>query len=145
MLNRNQQDEAERAALRNAFQHGGRADIGAVLGKLLGQFPELRRNVQELRDEVSRIVDRVNSLSPKDLRNAVESLVPEVLVRAEKNMQHRLPDLDKVNGPVVMRLAPSPSGPLHVGHSRMAILNDEYVKRYGGRLILRIEDTILQI
>ncbi|MDS0256766.1 glutamate--tRNA ligase [Thermoplasmatales archaeon AK] len=141
MLNRNQQNEAEKAALRNAFQHGGRADIGAVMGKLLGQFPELRRNVQELRDEVSRIVDRVNSLSPNELRNAVESLVPEVLVRTEKNTQHRLPDLDKVNGPVVMRLAPSPSGPLHVGHSRMAILNDEYVKRYGGRLILRIEDT----
>ncbi len=38
-------------------------------------------------------------------------------------------------------MAPSPSGPLHIGHSRMAILNDEYVKRYGGELILRIEDT----
>ena len=40
-----------------------------------------------------------------------------------------------------MRFAPGPSGPLHIGHSRAAILNDEFVKRYGGRFILRLEDT----
>ena len=40
-----------------------------------------------------------------------------------------------------MRFAPGPSGPLHVGHSRAAVLNDEYVRRYGGRYILRLEDT----
>jgi len=38
-------------------------------------------------------------------------------------------------------MAPNPSGPLHVGHSRMAILNDEYVKRYGGICYNRFEDT----
>ncbi|MDH4123911.1 MAG: glutamate--tRNA ligase, partial [Thermoplasmata archaeon] len=36
---------------------------------------------------------------------------------------------------------PNPSGPLHIGHSRVAFLNDEYVKRYGGRYINRFEDT----
>ncbi len=38
-------------------------------------------------------------------------------------------------------MAPNPSGPLHIGHSRMAILNDEYVKRYGGICYNRFEDT----
>jgi glutamyl-tRNA synthetase len=40
-----------------------------------------------------------------------------------------------------MRFAPNPSGPLHIGHARAAVLNDAYVKQYGGRYILRIEDT----
>jgi glutamyl-tRNA synthetase len=40
-----------------------------------------------------------------------------------------------------MRFAPNPSGPLHIGHARAAALNDAYVKQYGGRYILRIEDT----
>jgi len=40
-----------------------------------------------------------------------------------------------------MRFAPNPSGPLHLGHARAAVLNDAYVNRYGGKYILRIEDT----
>ena len=42
---------------------------------------------------------------------------------------------------IVLRFAPNPSGPLHIGHSRAAVPNAEYVKRHGGKLILRIEDT----
>ncbi|MGL6298630.1 MAG: glutamate--tRNA ligase, partial [Methanobacteriaceae archaeon] len=42
---------------------------------------------------------------------------------------------------VVMRFAPNPSGPLHIGHARAACGNNEYVKKYNGKLILRIEDT----
>ncbi len=40
-----------------------------------------------------------------------------------------------------MRFAPGPSGPLHLGHTRVAILNDEYCKRYDGKFINRVEDT----
>lgn len=42
---------------------------------------------------------------------------------------------------IVLRFAPNPSGPLHIGHSRAAVPNAEYVKRHKGKLILRIEDT----
>ena len=42
---------------------------------------------------------------------------------------------------IVLRFAPNPSGPLHIGHSRAAVPNAEYVKRHNGKLILRIEDT----
>ena len=42
---------------------------------------------------------------------------------------------------VVLRFAPGPSGPLHLGHTRALALNNYYKKRYGGKLILRLEDT----
>jgi glutamyl-tRNA synthetase len=41
-----------------------------------------------------------------------------------------------------MRLAPYPSGALHIGNARMIVLNDEYVKRHDGELILFYDDTI---
>jgi len=41
-----------------------------------------------------------------------------------------------------MRMAPFPSGPLHIGNARMVLLNDAYVKKYKGKLLLVIDDTI---
>ena len=55
--------------------------------------------------------------------------------------ERKLPALPSAEGGVVMRFAPNPSGPLHLGHARAAVLNDAYVRKYGGSYILRIEDT----
>lgn len=42
---------------------------------------------------------------------------------------------------VRVRFAPSPTGYLHVGGARTALFNWLFSRRYGGRFILRIEDT----
>ncbi len=43
-----------------------------------------------------------------------------------------------------VRFAPSPTGELHIGGARTALFNYLYVKKYGGRLVLRIDDTDLE-
>ena len=40
-----------------------------------------------------------------------------------------------------VRFAPSPTGYLHVGGLRTALYNYLFAKHYGGKFILRIEDT----
>ncbi|MDF2997723.1 MAG: tRNA glutamyl-Q(34) synthetase GluQRS [Xanthobacteraceae bacterium] len=40
----------------------------------------------------------------------------------------------------IFRFAPTPNGPLHLGHARSAILNFEAARATGGRFLLRIED-----
>lgn len=42
---------------------------------------------------------------------------------------------------VVVRFAPSPTGPLHIGGVRTALFNYLFARRAGGKMILRIEDT----
>jgi len=39
------------------------------------------------------------------------------------------------------RIAPSPTGPLHIGTARTALYNFLFAKRWGGTFILRLEDT----
>jgi glutamyl-tRNA synthetase len=125
----------------NALEHNGRAEVNSVISKTIGLFPEERKNLKTLIPEIREIVEEVNSLSMDEMRMIVERDFPQLLAPVAKE-EKRLPDLPGVGKDgVIMRLAPSPSGPLHIGHARMAILNDEYFRRYGGKLILRIEDT----
>lgn len=42
---------------------------------------------------------------------------------------------------VRVRFAPSPTGYMHLGGLRMALINYLYAKKYNGNFILRIEDT----
>jgi glutamyl-tRNA synthetase len=40
-----------------------------------------------------------------------------------------------------VRIAPSPTGPLHIGTARTALFNYLYARRVGGTFVLRLEDT----
>jgi len=40
-----------------------------------------------------------------------------------------------------VRIAPSPTGPLHIGTARTALFNFLYARRNGGAFVLRLEDT----
>ncbi len=46
-----------------------------------------------------------------------------------------------VTAPVRVRLAPSPTGTLHIGTARTAVFNWLFARRHGGQFLLRIEDT----
>lgn len=51
---------------------------------------------------------------------------------------------DMENGTIRVRFAPSPTGLLHVGNARTALINWLYARQTGGKLIVRVEDTDLE-
>lgn len=127
----------ERFALENAVKYKGKANFGAVLGKVFSDFKDIDKD--KIIKEVKKIVKEVNKLNFKE---QYEKLKLYGLPKKKKIIKDILPRLTDVKEKVVMRLAPYPSGPLHIGNARTFLLNDYYCKKYKGKLYLIIDDTI---
>ncbi len=129
-------------ALQNAVLYSGKANPKAVQGKVLAESPELRSRVKEVLPLIASIVEEINALAPEVQHRQLESIDASMLKREKTERRVGLPELPGMErGKVVMRFAPGPSGPLHLGHTRVAILNDDYCRNYDGKFINRMEDT----
>jgi glutamyl-tRNA synthetase len=124
-------------AVENAINYGS-AQAKSVMGKVLAEDPGLKKCAAEVMKEAQKICSDVNKLDKGDLEEEFSHYGFEGKKEAKRGTLAELPN---VRGEVIMRFAPNPSGPLHIGHARTAVLNDEYVKKHGGKLYLRIEDT----
>ena len=137
---------AEKHALLNAVKYDSDADVGAVMGPLMGENPDFRPHGDEIPGVVGGVVARVNDLPPAEKRERLEELAPEELaeMEAEDEGDDRvLPDLPNVDAydEVRMRAAPNPNGPWHIGHARMPAVIGTYKDIYDGSFVVRFDDT----
>jgi glutamyl-tRNA synthetase len=133
-----------KTALLNALQHGGKAQAGALTGRIIGERQDLKTKAKELSGLIGKVVSEVNSLSVDEQKRRVEEKWPETLrkkkVEEEEKRLPALPNADKYEQ-VVTRFSPNPDCVLHLGSARAIILSHDYARLYNGKFILRFEDT----
>ncbi|HJZ18841.1 MAG TPA: glutamate--tRNA ligase family protein [Candidatus Nanoarchaeia archaeon] len=135
---KNLSEKARAYALKNALAYNGKAQQGSVISALFNEGLK-KSEIPKYMKEISKIVSEVNSLSLDEQEKEFEKIRDDI---SERHGRIGLQDLlNAKKGKVIMRFAPSPSGPLHIGHALTASLSYLYVKKYGGKFYVRIEDT----
>lgn len=124
-------------ALKNALAHNGKANFGAVLSGLFTEGLK-KEEIKDTTQTINQIIEEINNLSLEEQQSKFEKLETEI---SKREIREGLPELPNSEKGVVMRIAPSASGALHIIHGINASLSFSYVKKYGGTFYVRIEDT----
>jgi glutamyl-tRNA synthetase len=132
----------EKGALQNAARHGGKAEAGALIGRVLAQFPELRSKPGPVSRAAKDMVARVNSMSISEQEELLRTKHGGEVSASPKEGRSGLPPLPNASrGKATFRLPPEPSGFMTIGHAMAFTINYLYRQTYQGELWLRFEDT----
>ncbi len=133
--------DSYRYAVKNAFLHNGKADVGAVVGKIIA----LHKNtdIKKAMPLIQNAVKKVNCLNFEDIEIEFKKFEERGYELKPAEKKEGLIDLDwaEAGEKVVTRYAPNPNGPFHLGNARAAILSHEFARKYKGKFILRFDDT----
>ena len=127
-------------SLQNALEFG-KADASKILPKLF-QHGLKKEEIGKIMPVVQEAIKKVNSMNENERTESFEKL--ENMVRKREYEERKLPELPGIEGikKPVFRVAPFPSGALHLGNAKTFLLNALYSEKYDGEIILVMDDTI---
>lgn len=127
-------------ALKNAIEHNGKANPGAVISALFHEGLD-KSKAKEIMIHVNEDLKEINSLSLEEQEVLFKKYEFEISQRKTRK-EDELPELKNISKKgIITRFRPSPSGPLHVGHIISNMIASLYVEHYGGKFYVIIDDT----
>jgi glutamyl-tRNA synthetase (EC 6.1.1.17) len=90
----NVEELALKYALANAVRYGGKADVKAVMAKLMAELPELRQRAREVKQVVEKVVAQVNAMSQKEQVRILRERWPEML--EERRIEQKRPGVESL-------------------------------------------------
>ncbi len=128
-------------ALQNAIEFG-QVEAGRILPKLF-QHGLDKKEIPLAMKEINEIVKKVNSFNPAE-REKLFGEVSDLVKKKEIKEDYELPELpiSDVGEKIILRMAPFPSGAMHIGNTKTYLLNALYAEKYNGDLLLVMDDTI---
>ncbi len=141
------EDEIEdlifRVVLENAVEYDGKARIESVLSKIMGERPDLKKNIKDIVKLVTKKTNELNELSIEQQRRILQERWTNLGMEKKEEEQKTLPPLPNVDKYplIITRFSPNPDCVLHIGSIRALIISHNYARIYKGKFYLRFEDT----
>lgn len=134
-------DSILKHTLANALEHEGKADIQAVLKKIIAEDPSVKNKIKDVIIEIGKTVAEINKMSLSDQMKKFDELGGRIEKKRVEE-KRELPYLPNAKtGKVITAFPPEPSKYPHLGHAKAALINFLYAKKYKGKFILRFEDS----
>jgi glutamyl-tRNA synthetase len=156
-------------SLKNALDFNNNIKFDVVLSKTFSYSKKTKNNIKDLIPEIKEIISKLSLLSIDEKKNQYDVILNSAnhylnesipindknqigFKESNKNQGYEkkshthqsfeLPPLIEAKyGSVITRFPPEPNGYPHIGHAKAAIIDQEYAKKYAGKLVLRFDDT----